>query len=145
MKENYQNLPWHKREIIAHQYPLTDAEKLKLAETMANARAEASRLEEELSGLKKAYKEQIDMYTGEFSEAAKRFKSGLAEAVEVECDVYQDFDHEEMVYVARDATEELLRRPMNENEKRPDFFRMLNESESNVINFNKYREGGQCP
>ncbi len=76
MKENYKKLPWHSREIVDHQYPLTDNEKLELAENMANARAEVVRLEDELAAIKKSFKERIDMHTGEFSQAAfKKLKT----------------------------------------------------------------------
>lgn len=137
MKENYLNLPWHSREIIQHNYPLTDAEKLELAHEMADARAEMSRLEFELAGIKKEYKERIDMCAGQLGDAVKKFRSGLADPVEVECDVYQDFDSQEMVYVPVEENVELCRRPMRDNEKRPDLMTIINADNPKIRQFPK--------
>lgn len=122
MKGTYKNLPWHSREVIAQRYPLTDSEKLELAGRMADARAEVVHLENELASIKKDYKERIDMYSGDFSQAAIKYKEGLSDPVDIECDVYQDFEKLEMVYVAVDTGEEVKRRPMEEREKRPTLF-----------------------
>lgn len=133
MKENYRNLPWHSRKVILHQYPLTRDEKLELAEEMAEARVKVARLEAELSDLKKSYKEQIDMFTGQFSQAAAKFKRGLNDPVEIECDVFQDFEKEEMVFVPIDSSEELTRTPMTEKEKMPNLFTPPNRGK--IIDF----------
>lgn len=132
MKENYKDLTWHSRETVAHQYPLTDEEKIELGEKMASAKSEIARLEFELSSLKKNYKEQIDKYAGELSEAAVKFNSGLADPVDVECDVYQDFENFEMVYVTVEDDVELMRRPMLDKEKRPSLLSMVNHEAMNA-------------
>lgn len=137
MKENYQNLVWHKCETVAHQYPLSEEEKLELGRQMAEARAEIARLGNELSVIKKDYKEKIGACEGQLSKAAFKYNSGLSDAVDVECDVYQDFDNEEMVYVSRAENSEIFRRPMDDSEKRPNLFRLMDENKSNVINFRK--------
>lgn len=139
VKENYKDFTWHSRETVAWQYPLTDEEKIELGEKMANAKAEMARLEFELSTLKKNYKEQIDKYACELSEAAVKFNSGLADPADVECDVYQDFENFEMVYVTVEDDVELIRRPMLDKEKRPSLLSMVNyeSASANISPFPK--------
>lgn len=122
MRENYKGYPWFGRQKIWHQYPLTDAEKLELAAKMAEARAEMSRLEDELAGIKKSYRELIDAQSGNLGEAAMKFRAGLGEQVEVFCDVYQDLDRDELVFVTVEGCEEIVRRPMRPSERQPGLF-----------------------
>ena len=137
MKEDYMNLPWHKRESILHAFPLTDEEKLELAREMAEAKCEMNRLEFQLGEIKKEYREKIDMQSGILAKAASQFKSGLAEPLELLCDVYQDFENGEMVYVSVSENREIKRRPMLENEKRPNLFAMLGEEGTKIRSFSK--------
>ena len=125
MKEPYKNLHWHEHKVIPHAYPLTDKEKLELAEEMSNAKLEMSRLESALADIKKDYKEQIDAVSGILGKAALKYKSGLADPVDVECDIYQDFESEEMVFVRSEDNVEIARRPMLDSEKRPTLFEII--------------------
>lgn len=133
MKENYKGLPWYTRKVIVHNYPLSQQERLELAEEMSNAHAELVRLKNSLAALKESYKEQIDMVTGQFSQAAKKYKEGVGEPVEIECDCYQDLDNDEMVFVPIDSDNELLRKPLTEKEKMPNLFAPPNRGK--IIDF----------
>lgn len=125
MKEPYQNLTWHSRKMIDHRYPLTEKEKLELADKMVEARLKCASLEYKLGNIKKIFKDKIDAEGGKASEAARYYKSGLGEPVEIEVDVYQDFDRDEMVFVPVGSNTELKRRPMSESEKRPNLLSMI--------------------
>ena len=136
MKEPYKNLHWHSRETIPHSYPLTDEEKLILGQERADAKAEIERLEVDFAGVKSRFKEEIDGFKGKLTKAATKFKSGLNDPVIIECDVYQDFENNEMVIVAVESGEELSRRPMTEREKYPTLFSVDEETRATIFPFN---------
>lgn len=122
MRLKHRGMPWLCREKVMHSRPLTDAEKLELAETMAKAREEISRLEDKLAATRKILKEQIDAQAGIMADAARRFRQGLATPEEIACDCYQDFERNEIVCVSVQGGEEISRRPMTPEEKNPGLF-----------------------
>lgn len=135
MKENYKNLPWHSRKVIDHAWPLTDIEKLELAKEMVEAQTELTRLESKLAHIREIFKTRKEIYAGIFNKAANQFKKGLADPVKIECDVYQDFENEEMVFVPVDSALEIKRRPMLDNEKKPNLFSVIRETNSKIKKF----------
>ena len=137
MKTPYQNLTWHSREVILHSYPLTDEDRLKLGQEMADARALIVRREAEFSSVKQAFKDEIAGYASQLGKAAAIYKSGFGEAVEVECDIYQDFENSEIVYVDAGLQEELKRRPMTEKEKYPSLFSLDENTRAEIFPFKK--------
>ena len=135
MKETYKGLHWYSREAVMHCYPLTDDEKLELGKDMANAKAEIKRLESELSGIKQRFNEEIKGADGKLAKAAAKFKSGLADPVAIECDIYQDFENNEMVSVAVESGEEIQRREMSAKEKYPTLFTVDKETRASIFPF----------
>lgn len=90
---------------------------------MAKAQGEVDKLEEELAETRKSLKGQIDAFQGIIKEAARTLRLGVSEAVAVTCDVIQDWDSEELVWVSADEEHlELQRRKMTPEEKQPSLF-----------------------
>ena len=102
---------------------LSDEDKLELGSKMAAAQAKIDQLEDKLASVRKSFKNRIEEHQEALSKAAEEFRFGKTEPQDVECDVYQDFDSGEVVYVtADDAAEEIMRRPMTADERRPTLF-----------------------
>lgn len=117
------NCNWLRKETLYHQFPLKEADKLELAEKMAKAQGEVDKLEEELAETRKSLKGQIDAFQGIIKEAARTLRLGVSEAVAVTCDVIQDWDTEELVWVSADEEHlELQRRKMTPEERQPSLF-----------------------
>lgn len=114
---------WLKKETCTKAFPLSDEDKLELGSKMAAAQAKIDQLEDELASVRKSFKNRIEEHQEALSKAAEEFRFGKTEPQDVECDVYQDFDSGEVVYVtADDAAEEIMRRPMTADERRPTLF-----------------------
>ncbi|WP_291442841.1 hypothetical protein [Desulfovibrio sp.] len=114
---------WLKKETCTKAFPLSDEDKLELGSKMAAAQAKIDQLEDELASVRKSYKGRIEEHQETLSQAAEEFRYGKTEPQDVECDVFQDFDSGEIVYVtADDAAEVIMRRPMTTDERRPTLF-----------------------
>ena len=114
---------WLKRDTCTKAFPLSDEDKIALGKEMAAAQSRIDMLEDELADTRKEYKAKIDAEQKRLSKAAAEFRRGKTEPQDVLCDVYQDFDSGEVVYVtADDAAEEIMRRPMTPDERRPTLF-----------------------
>ena len=114
---------WLKKETCSKSFPLSDADKLDLGNQMAAAQKEIDELEFELARVRKSFKSRIEEQQDTLSKAAEEFRYGRTDSQDVECDVFQDFDSGEIVYVtADDAAEEVMRRPMTASERRPTLF-----------------------
>ncbi len=114
---------WLKRDTCTKAFPLSDEDKLELGKKMAAAQARVDMLEGELAEARKEYKAKIDAEQKRLSKAAADFRKGKTEPQDVLCNVYQDFDSGEVVYITADeAAEEVMRRPMTTDERRPTLF-----------------------
>lgn len=114
---------WLRKDIYEKSFPLSDDEKLELGDTMAKAQEKIDALEDELQSIRKSFKTRIEEQQDILSKAAKEYRDGKTEPVTVECDVFQDWNTDELVYVTADeSAEEIMRRPMTEEEKRPTLF-----------------------
>jgi len=114
---------WLKKETCTKAFPLSDEDKLELGDKMAAAQAKIDQLECELASVRKSYKSRIEEHQEVLSKAAGEYRNGKTEPQDVECDVFQDFDSGEIVYVTADDTaEEIMRRPMTTDEHRPTLF-----------------------
>jgi len=114
---------WLKKDSCTKSFPLSDEDKLQLANEMAEAQAKIDDLEAELVDIRKEYKSQIDIYQTALSKAAREFREGMTEPQSVECDVFQDWNTNEIIYITSDEmAEEVLRRPMTAEEKQPTLF-----------------------
>jgi len=114
---------WLKKDSCTKSFPLSDEDKLQLANEMADAQAKIDDLEAELVEIRKEYKTQIDIYQRTLSKAAREFREGMTEPQSIECDVFQDWNTNEIVYITSDEmAEEVLRRPMTAEEKQPTLF-----------------------
>lgn len=114
---------WLKRDTCTKAFPLSDEDKIALGKEMAAAQARIDMLEDELADTRKEYKAKIDAEQKRLSKAAAEFRKGKTEPQDVLCDVYQDFESGELVYVtADDLAEEVMRRPMTTDERRPTLF-----------------------
>ena len=114
---------WLRKDICEKSFPLSDDEKLELGDTMAKAQEKIDALEDELQSIRKSFKARIEEQQEILSKAAKEYRDGKTEPQEVECDVFQDWSTDELVYVTADeAAEEIMRRPMTDDEKRPTLF-----------------------
>lgn len=123
------NCNWLRKETLYHQFPLQEADKLELAEKMAKAQGKVDNLEEELAETRKSLKGQIDAFQGVIKEAARTLRTGVSEPVPVTCDVIQDWDSEELVWVSADEEHlELKRRKMTPEEKQPSLFEKAPEA-----------------
>lgn len=120
---SHKGVTWLKKDSCAKSFPLSDEDKLQLANEMAEAQAKIDDLEAELANIRKEYKNQIDVYQTALSQAAREFREGMTESQSVECDVFQDWNTNEIVYITSDEmAEEVLRRPMTAEEKQPTLF-----------------------
>ena len=114
---------WLRKDICEKSFPLSDDEKLELGDTMAKAQEKIDALEDELQSIRKSFKARIEEQQEILSKAAKEYMDGKTEPQKVECDVFQDWSTDELVYVTADeAAEEIMRRPMTDDEKRPTLF-----------------------
>lgn len=114
---------WLRKDICEKSFPLSDDEKLELGDTMAKAQEKIDALEDELQSIRKSFKARIEEQQEILSKAAKEYRDGKTEPQKVECDVFQDWSTDELVYVTADeAAEEIMRRPMTDDEKRPTLF-----------------------
>lgn len=114
---------WLKKDTRQKAFPLSDDDKLKLGEEMAAAQERIDDLEDELADIRKDFKARIEAEQVRLSKAAKEFREGKTEPQDVACDVFQDFDSGEIVYVTADeAAEIVFRRPMTADEKQPSLF-----------------------
>lgn len=114
---------WLRKDICEKSFPLSDDEKLELGDTMAKAQEKIDALEDELQSIRKSFKARIEEQQEILSKAAKEYRDGKTEPQKVECDVFQDWGTDELVYVTADeAAEEIMRRPMTDDEKRPTLF-----------------------
>ena len=114
---------WLKKDSSQKAFPLSDDDKLQLGEEMAAAQERIDDLEDELADIRKDFKARIEAEQVRLSKAAKEFREGKTEPQDVECDVFQDFDSGEIVYVTADeAAEIVFRRPMTADEKQPSLF-----------------------
>lgn len=114
---------WLRKDICEKTFPLSDDEKLELGDTMAKAQEKIDALEDELQSIRKSFKARIEEQQEILSKAAKEYRDGKTEPQKVECDVFQDWSTDELVYVTADeAAEEIMRRPMTDDEKRPTLF-----------------------
>lgn len=119
-----ENSTWLKKDTIPYSFDLTKDDKIKLAKQMAEAQGKIAGLELELAETRKSLKAEIDVLQAELSEAAKIFRSGKAEPVPVKCDVIQDWNTDELVWVSADEQAlELQRRKMTPEEKQPSLFK----------------------
>lgn len=115
---------WLKKDTIPYSFDLTKDDKIKLANQMAEAQGKIAGLELELAETRKSLKAEIDVLQAELSEAAKIFRSGKAEPVPVKCDVIQDWNTNELVWVSADEQAlELQRRKMTPEEMQPSLFK----------------------
>lgn len=102
---------------------MSGVEKLELGNAMAKAQERIDELEDDLASIRKSYKARIEEQQEILSQAAKEYRDGKTEPQKVECDVFQDWTTDELVYVTADeAAEEIMRRPMTDDEKRPTLF-----------------------
>lgn len=113
---------WLRKDKFMRAYPLNDEEKLELGNRMAEAQQQIDDFEDELASIRKDFKSRIEQEQKKLSDAAEEFRSGKSEPCKVECDVLQDWNTEELVYVACDDGVELFRRPMTAEEKQPTLF-----------------------
>lgn len=114
---------WLRKDICEKSFPLSDDEKLELGDTMAKAQEKIDALEDELQSIRKSFKARIEEQQEILSKAAKEYRDGKTEPQKVECDVFQDWSTDELVYVTADeAAEEIMRRPMTDDEKHPTLF-----------------------
>lgn len=113
---------WLRKDKFERSFPLGDEEKLELGNRMAEAQKRIDDLEDELADIRKEYKAKIEVEQTALSDAAKEFRNGKTEPVPVKCDVLQDWNTEELVYVACEDGVELFRRPMTAEEKQPTLF-----------------------
>ena len=114
---------WLRKDICEKSFPLSDDEKLELGDTMAKAQKKIDALEDELQSIRKSFKARIEEQQEILSKAAKEYRDGKTEPQKVECDVFQDWSTDELVYVTADeSAEEIMRRPMTDDEKRPTLF-----------------------
>ena len=114
---------WLRKDICEKTFPLSDDEKLELGDTMAKAQEKIDALEDELQSIRKSFKARIEEQQEILSKAAKEYRDGKTKPQKVECDVFQDWSTDELVYVTADeAAEEIMRRPMTDDEKRPTLF-----------------------
>lgn len=115
---------WLRKDTCAKSFPLSDDEKLELGNAMAKAQERIDELEEDLARIRKSFKARIEEQQEILSKAAKEYRDGKTEPVTLKCDVFQDWNTDELVYVTADeAAEEIMRRPMtDEEEKRPTLF-----------------------
>lgn len=113
---------WLRKDKFERTYPLNDEEKLELGNRMAEAQKRIDDLEDELADIRKEFKGQIEQQQKILSDAAKEFRDGKSEPCQVECNVFQDWNSEEIVYVACEDDVELFRRPMTAEEKQPTLF-----------------------
>ncbi|WP_165078855.1 MULTISPECIES: hypothetical protein [unclassified Desulfovibrio] len=113
---------WLRKDKFERSFPLGDEEKLELGNRMAEAQQQIDDFEDELAGIRKEFKAKIELQQTILSDAAKAFRDGKSEPVLVECDVLQDWNTEELVFVACDDGVELFRRPMTAEEKHPTLF-----------------------
>lgn len=114
---------WLRKDTCEKAFPLKDEEKLELGNTMAKAQKRIDELEDALASIRKSYKARIEEQQEILSKAAKEYRDGKTEPQMVECDVFQDWATDELVYVTADeAAEEIMRRPMTDDEKRPTLF-----------------------
>lgn len=113
---------WLRKDKFERSFPLGDEEKLELGNRMAEAQKRIDDLEDELADIRKEYKAKIEVEQTALSDAAKEFRNGKTEPVLVECDVLQDWNTEELVFVACEDGVELFRRPMTAEEKQPTLF-----------------------
>lgn len=77
-----------------------------------------------LAETRKSLKAEIDVLQDKLNEAAKIFRSGKSDPVPVKCDVIQDWNTDELVWVSADEeARELQRRKMTPEEKQPSLFK----------------------
>ena len=118
-----QGSTWLRKDTCTKSFPLSDVEKLELGNAMAKAQERIDELEDDLASIRKSYKARIEEQQEILSQAAKEYRDGKTEPQKVECDVFQDWTTDELVYVTADeAAEEIMRRPMTDDEKRPTLF-----------------------
>lgn len=118
-----QGSTWLRKDTCTKSFPLSDVEKLELGNAMAKAQERIDELEDDLASIRKSYKARIEEQQEILSQAAKEYRDGKTEPQKVECDVFQDWTTDELVYVTADeAAEEIMRRPMTNDEKRPTLF-----------------------
>ncbi len=95
---------------------LNDDEKQKYAMEMADHIVEVARLDEELSFLKKHYKEYADPLEDRIQELAARVSTGVEER-NVETEIQYDYDAAKVRVMRTDTWEEISSRKMTKQEK----------------------------
>ncbi len=114
---------WLKRDVVRKALPLSDEDKLECGKEMADALAKIEDYEAELDVQRKHFKRLIEEQEKIAADAAKQFTEGLGPEEDITCDVYQDWNTNEVVYV--EATEpftEIMRRKMSPDEMQPTLF-----------------------
>lgn len=104
------------REVIKVTLPLTDTERLELAQEMADALAERDSLETEFNAIKKDYKTRIDLQVNLAAQAGETYRAG-ERTQDVSCDVFEDRTTAQIVYIDSVSGVEVKRRSMTFEER----------------------------
>lgn len=117
------DVTWFGREYQWYSEPLTDEDRLELGRQMAEAQGKIDDLVFQLKEIRSDYKSRIEEVSKTMSEAGIAMRRGTKDAEKVKCDVWQDWDTEEIVYVtADDRRIEVSRRPMKPEERQRSMF-----------------------
>lgn len=114
------NLVYMQKDTITKMVPLTEEEKAQAADDMAELKMKKDALEKERREANKDYQEQIKGINSSLKEQASMVQHGVMTSFF--CDLYKDYNTEEMVWIAVETGEEVSRRPMTDEEKRPSLF-----------------------
>lgn len=114
------NSAWHGRTRYSYSRPLTDTDRLEMAAKLSDSMAKIEKLQYQLKQARDACKDAIDAERGIVSSCARCIRNGTFEPEQIDCDLYKDFDTNEMVYITHDKErQELHRRKMTAEEMQP--------------------------
>lgn len=117
------NCTWKERDRYPYAQPLTDNDRIELAKEMAKLLQKIAQLEMERKAAAERFKMYIDGEKSDLDKCARYLRQGTFDAEPVECDVYQDWDTEEMVWISHDEERvEIHRRKMTAEERQPTLF-----------------------
>ena len=117
------NCTWRGRERYHYATPLTDKDRIDIAQDMADSLAEIDKLEFEKKIALDEFKQKIDAERSNATSCGKYLRNGKFDPEPRDCDVYQDWDTCELVWITHDEERiEVYRRKMTAEERQPTLF-----------------------
>ena len=117
------NCTWKERDRYPYAQPLTDNDRIELAKEMATLLQKIEKLELERKASAERYKMYIDGERSDLDKCARYLREGAFDPESRDCDVYQDWDTCELVWITHDEERiEVHRRPMTKEERQPTLF-----------------------